>query len=156
RGSAPAMPRVSATLPNPAPTPKIFSGAFARRSLAMVVGIDGQSERVPAEIVSGTYFQVLGVGAALGRVITPDDDRERGGSPVAVLSYDYWRTRFGADPRIVGQPITINNQALTIIGVSQAGFDGVDIGYVPSVRVPVLMKAQMTPNWDDVDNRRSR
>src|SRR5439155_807524 len=94
--------------------------------------------------------------AAVGRVITPDDDRERGGSPVAVLSYHYWRTRFGADPRIVGQTITINNHTLTVIGVSQAGFDGVDIGYVPSVRVPVLMKAQMTPNWDDVDNRRSR
>ena len=75
---------------------------------------------------------------------------------MAVLSYDYWRTRFGADPKVVGQTITVNNNKLTIIGVSQAGFDGVDIGYVPSIRVPVLMKAQMTPNWDDVDNRRSR
>ena len=52
--------------------------------------------------------------------------------------------------------MTVNNHPLTIIGVSQAGFDGVDIGYVPSIRIPVLMKAQMTPNWDDVDNRRSR
>ena len=80
----------------------------------------------------------------------------RNDGPVAVLSYDYWRTRFGADPAIVGQTITVNNNKLTIIGVSQAGFDGVDIGYVPSIRVPVMMKAQMTPNWDDVDNRRSR
>jgi predicted permease len=156
RGPAPALPRVSLAVTNSArPTP-IFAGVFARRAIAMNVGVGGQTERVPGELVSGTYFQVLGVGAAVGRVITPDDDRERGGSPVAVLSYDYWRTRFGADPRIVGQPITINSQTLTIIGVSQAGFDGVDIGFVPSVRVPVLMKAQMTPNWDDVDNRRSR
>jgi putative ABC transport system permease protein len=156
RGPAPALPRIGLAVTNSArPTP-IFSGLFARRAIAMNVGVEGQTERVPGELVSGTYFQVLGVGAAMGRVITPDDDRERGGSPVAVLSYDYWRTRFGADPRIVGQPITINSQTLTIIGVSQAGFDGVDIGYVPSVRVPVLMKAQMTPNWDDVDNRRSR
>ncbi|HMF99004.1 MAG TPA: ABC transporter permease, partial [Vicinamibacterales bacterium] len=73
-----------------------------------------------------------------------------------VLSYDYWRTRFSADPAIVGKPITVNNTKLTIIGVSQAGFDGVDIGYVPNIRVPLTMKAQMTPNWDDVDNRRSR
>ena len=87
--SAAAMPRVSLPLPNPAPTPKIFSGIFARRSMAMVVGIDGQSERVPAELVSGTYFQVLGVGAAIGRVVTPDDDRERHGGAVVVLSYDY-------------------------------------------------------------------
>src|SRR6185503_3244520 len=108
------------------------------------------------ELVSGTYFRVLGVGAAVGRVIGPDDDNERGGSPVAVLSYDYWRTRFGADPQIVGRTITVSNHALTVIGVSQAGFDGVDIGYAPRIRVPLLMKAAMTPNWDDVDNRRSR
>ena len=150
------MPRVSHAVPNPAPAPKVFSGLFARRAMAMNVGVDGQTERVPGEIVSGTYFQVLGVGAAIGRVIGPDDDRERGNSPIAVLSYDYWRNRFGADPAIVGKTVTVNNTKLTIIGVSQAGFDGVDIGYVPSIRVPLTMKAQMTPNWDDVDNRRSR
>jgi predicted permease len=128
---------------------------FARRPIAMNVGIDGQTERVPGELVSGTYFQVLGVGAAAGRVIVPDDDKRNDG-PVAVLSHNYWRTRFGADPHVVGRTITVNNNKLTIIGVSQAGFDGVDIGYVPNIRVPVLMKAQMTPNWDDVENRRSR
>ena len=154
--AAPTMPRVSPAVPNPAPTPKVFSGMFARRSMAMVVGIDGQSERVPAEIVSGTYFQVLGVGAAIGRVITPDDDRERHTGVVAVLSYDYWRTRFGANPNVLGQTIVANNHKLTIVGVSQAGFDGVDLGYVPNLRVPISMKAEMTPNWDDMDNRRSR
>ena len=65
-------------------------------------------------------------------------------------------TRPSADPKVIGQTIAVNNNKLTIIGVSQAGFDGVDIGYVPNIRVPVLMKAQMTPNWDDVENRRSR
>jgi predicted permease len=156
RGSSPSPPRVNQPLPNPAPTPRILAGVFARRAMAMNVGVDGQTERVPGELVSGTYFQVLGIGAAAGRVITPEDDRERHGSPVAVLSYDYWRNRFGADPHVVGRTITVNNRALTVIGVSQAGFDGVDIGYVPSVRVPVTMKAEMTPNWDDMDNRRSR
>ena len=154
---APAtLARVSRRVPNPAPTPKVFSGLFARRSLAMNVGVDGPTERVPGEIVSGTYFQVLGVGAAIGRVTGPDDDRERGNGPVAVLSYTYWRNRFGGDPDIVGKPITVNNTKLTIIGVSQTRFDGVDIGYVPSISVPLMMKAQMTPNWDDMDNRRSR
>jgi predicted permease len=149
------LPRVSLPVAKGAPVRKIFSGMFARRPIAMNVGVGGQTERVPGELVSGTYFQVLGVGAALGRVITPEDDK-RGEGPVAVLSYDYWRTRFGAKADIIGQTITVNNNKLTIVGVSQAGFDGVDIGYVPSIRVPVLMKAQMTPNWDDVDNRRSR
>src|SRR3954468_10275752 len=155
RGSASPLPRVSLKVANGAPAAKVFSGMFVRRAVSMNLGVDGQTERVPGELVSGTYFQVLGVRAAVGRVITSDDDK-RGDGPVAVLSYDYWRTRFGADPKVVGQTITVNNNKLTIIGVSQAGFDGVDIGYVPSIRVPVLMKAQMTPNWDDVTNRRSR
>src|SRR6185436_1036175 len=146
--TASSTPRVSLPLPNPAPTPKIFSGILSRRSMAMVVSIDNQSERVPAELVSGTYFQVLGIGAAIGRVITPDDDRERHAAPIAVLSYDYWRNRFGGDPNVLGKTIIANNHSLTIVGVSQAGFDGVDIGYVPNLRVPITMKAEMTPNWD--------
>ena len=68
----------------------------------------------------------------------------------------YWRTRFSADTGVIGKTIVVNNYPFTIIGVSQAGFDGVDIGYAPSVRVPMMMKAQMTPSWDDLDNRRSR
>jgi hypothetical protein len=72
------LPRVSAPVDNAAPHPPIFSGMFARRTSAMNVGIEGQTERVPGEIVTGTYFQVLGVGAAIGRVITPDDDKVRG------------------------------------------------------------------------------
>jgi predicted permease len=156
RDAGPRLPRVTPSIAGNTTSRPVFSGMFARRTVAMNVGANGQTERVPGELVSGTYFQVLGVGAAIGRVITPDDDKERGGSPVAVLSYDYWRTRFGADPSIVGKAITVSNHPLTIIGVSQAGFDGVDIGYVPRIRVPLLMKADMTPNWDDVDNRRSR
>src|SRR5260221_7180345 len=150
------LPRVTQTVPNPAPTPKIFSGLFARRQVAMNVGVDGRTERVSGELVSGTYFQALGVGAAIGRVITPDDDKARGDGFVAVLSYDYWRNRFGGDPAIVGRRLTINNYPYTIIGVSQAGFDGLDIGSVANVRVPLMLKAQVTPNWDDMENRRSR
>jgi len=153
---APARPRVSQAVPNPAPTPKVFAGLFARRQVAMNVGVDGQTERVSGELVSGTFFQDLGVGAAVGRVILPDDDKVRGYGFVAVLSYDYWRTRFGADPAVVGRRLTINNHTYTIVGVSQAGFDGLDIGSVANIRVPVMVKAQVTPNWDDIDNRRSR
>jgi predicted permease len=156
RAGAPALPRVSQPVPNPAAAAPIFSGMFARRPVAMNVGVNGQTERVPGELVSGTYFQVLGVRAALGRVILPDDDKTRADGFVAVLSYDYWRNRFGSDPSVLGRRVTINNYPFTIIGVSQAGFDGLDIGAVASVRVPIMLKAQMTPNWDDIDNRRSR
>jgi predicted permease len=156
RGDEPALPRVSLPVENATPGSPIFSGAFCRRAVPMNVGVDGQTERVPGELVSGTFFQVLGVGAAIGRVIEPDDDVVRGGEMVVVLSYDYWRNRFGSDPRIVGKIIAVDGYPFTVIGVSQAGFDGVDIGYAPSIRVPVMMKAQVTPNWDDMDNRRSR
>jgi predicted permease len=156
RAFVPALPRVSLpydALPVASP---LFSGMFARYPISLNVGYGGQTDRVSGELVSGTYFPVLGVGAAVGRMITPEDDRVRGGHPVAVLSYEYWRTRFSADAGVIGQTIVVNNYPLTVIGVSQAGFDGVDIGYAPGVRVPMMMKAQMTPQWDDLDNRRSR
>lgn len=156
RGGDPPLPRVSQPVPNPAPTPKIFSGMFARRPVAMNVGANGSTERVPGELVSGTYFSVLGVSPAIGRLLGPDDDKVRGAGNVAVLSYDYWRNRYAGDHAIVGKTIIVNNNTLTIIGVSQQGFTGLDIGFATSVFVPTMMKAQMTPNWDDVDNRRSR
>src|SRR5213080_4593359 len=97
RGDEPSLPRVSQPVTKGAAARPIFSGMFCRRTAALNVGIDGQTERVPGELVSGTYFEVLGVNAAIGRVITPDDDRVRSASDsmVAVLSYDYWRNRFG-------------------------------------------------------------
>ena len=156
RSLAPVLPRVSLPYDGlPAANP-LFSGMFARYAMSLNVGYGGRTERVSGELVSGTYFPVLGVGAAVGRVITPEDDRLRAGHPVAVLSYEYWRTHFGSDASVLGKTIVVNNYPLTIIGVSQAGFDGVDIGYAPAVRVPMAMKAQMTPQWDDLDNRRSR
>lgn len=154
-GGAPRLPRVS--VPYDLSTPRtLFSGVFARYATSINVGVDGSTERVPAELVSGTYFPTLGVGAAIGRVITPDDDRERLASPVAVLSYDYWRNRFASDPAVIGRTITINNFPFTIIGVSQAGFDGVDLGYAPSVRVPVMMAPQVRIGTDVLGDRRSR
>ncbi len=152
---SPPLPRLSQPYGVQSSGP-VFSGLFARYPLAMNVGFNGNTERVSGELVSGTYFSVLGVGAAIGRVITVDDDRELAGSPVAVLSYDYWRNRFGSNPGVLGQSITINNYPLTIIGVSQPGFDGVDIGNAPSVRVPMMMTEQVRPGFLQMNDRRSR
>jgi predicted permease len=123
----------------------VFSGMFVRRAWPMQVSYQGRTERIGGELVSGTYFSVLGVGAALGRVLTPEDDQQPGAHPVAVLGYNYWRTRFGADPSVIGQKIIVNNYPLTIIGVSQQGFDGVDMSSVPDIRVPMMMAGQVTP-----------
>src|ERR1043166_9484273 len=124
---------------------QVFSGMFCRWATSMNVSTEGKTERVDGELVSGTYFPVLGVGAALGRVFTPDDDKTPGGHPVAVISYRYWLSRFAASPDVIGKKILVNGYPLTMIGVSRAGFDGTDPGSSPQIRVPVMTKAQMDP-----------
>src|SRR5690242_18236352 len=99
----------------------VFSDMFARRGWPMQVSDQGRTERLNGELVSGSFFPVLGVGAALGRVVTPDDDKIAGAQPIAVLSYDYWRSRYAGDPTVIGRKIMVNNYPLTIVGVSQAG-----------------------------------
>ena len=130
---------------------QVFSGMFARWGNSMSVSANGRTERVDGELVSGTYFPVLGVGAAIGRVFTPDDDRIPGGHPLAVLSYRYWVTRFARNPDVIGQKILVNGYPLTIIGVSQAGFDGTDPGTSPQIRIPLMMNAQMNSMGSSFD-----
>jgi predicted permease len=138
---------------------QVFSGMFCRWDTNLSISSDGKTERVDGELVSGSYFPVLGVGAALGRVFTPDDDKIVGGHPYAVISYRYWISRFAADPNVIGKKILVDGYPLTIIGVSQAGFDGTDTGSSPQVRVPIMMQAQMSPTmaeYNGMKNRRSR
>jgi predicted permease len=106
--------------------------------------------------VSGNYFEVLGVRPALGRVFTAADDRTPGAHPVAVLSYGYWMRRFGGSSSVLNQTLVVNGHPLTIVGVSAPGFNGLQVGSNADVMVPIMMKAQMTPTWNDLDNRQSR
>jgi predicted permease len=119
----------------------VFSGMFCRFENRVSLSFDGHTERTAAELVSGSYFPVLGVGAALGRTFTPDDDRVPGGHPLMVLSYEFWKTRFAGDPAIVGKTVLMNGHSFTIIGVAQRGFDGVELGYTTQVFIPVMMVA---------------
>jgi predicted permease len=137
---------------------QVFSGVICRYALPLSLRLNGRGERLDGELVSGNYFQVLGVQAALGRVITPDDDRIPDGQPVAVLSYRFWMERFHGDRGVIGQSILVNGRQLTVIGVSQAGFDGIELGYSPKIRIPVAMKKAMTPGWEQysLENRRGR
>src|SRR6202035_6717 len=96
-------------------------------------------ELIGADYVSGNYFPVLGIGAAVGRVFTASDDLYQGGHPLAVLSYGYWKSRFAGDRGVLGKKIMVNGYPLTVIGVSQAGFDGVEPGFSPQIRVPITM-----------------
>ena len=90
-------------LPGPEPNNQVFSGMFCRFDAIVSLTYGADTERVAAELVSGTYFPVLGVGAALGRTFTPEEDRVLGGHPVVMLSHSYWRARFASDPAVVGR-----------------------------------------------------
>lgn len=118
---------------------QVFSGMFCTNASVVNATFGGRSELIGADFVSGNYFPVLGIGATAGRVFNASDDLIQGGHPLAVLSEGYWRARFGADPGIIGKQIVINGRALTIIGVSQAGFNGVEPGRAPQIRIPISM-----------------
>jgi predicted permease len=135
---------------------RVFNGVIARFPTAMTFTYQGQSERLDGELVSGNYFDVLGVKPALGRLISQGDDRTPGAHPVVVLSHGFWQRRFGMNPSVLNQQVTINGHPMTIVGVAQEGFNGLILGESPDVIMPVMMKAQMTPTWNDLDNRRSR
>ena len=136
---------------------EVFSGMMARFPIYASVTVGNASERVKAELVSGSYFDVLGVTTAIGRPFTPDDDRSRDGHPLVVLSYNYWRDKFGAKPDVIGSTILVNNNKMTVIGVSQAGFDGVELSDPPSIFVPMMEQVELMPgNKDMLTNRRNR
>jgi predicted permease len=121
---------------------------LCRRLAQTSVSIDNQTERLDTEMVSGNYFSMLGVGPALGRLFSSEeDDRVYQGHPVAVLSYDYWTRRFSRDPGVVGKKIFVNSFPMTIVGVSAAGFSGLDPAQSPQIRVPIQMKPAVTPQW---------
>jgi predicted permease len=134
----------------------VFSGLMCKFSTPVSLTADGNTQRITGELVSGNYFDVLGVGAAAGRVFTQEDDKLPGGHPVAVISYDFWISRFGRDRNAVGKNVVVNDRSYTIIGVSQQGFTGVELGQNPEIRFPMMMKAQITPLWDDLKRRRSK
>lgn len=135
---------------------QVLTGMLARYALDSSLSHGGATERVAAEIVSGNYFEVLGVKPARGRMISPEDDGVPGKGPVVVLGYDYWQTRFGGKDDIVGQSIHINNFPMTVIGVAAETFHGVDLGYNPQVLAPISMASQMIPNWNRAEDRRTR
>jgi putative ABC transport system permease protein len=133
----------------------VFSGLLANSETQVGTVWKNQPELVNAELVSGNYFDVLGVGAAAGRTLLQSDDLVKEGSPVTVLSYDYWKTKFASSRDVVNQTLLINGHPFVIVGVAAPGFDSAINGYRPKVFVPMMMKAQVTPGVDDIENPRS-
>jgi predicted permease len=121
------------------------------------VTIDGSTERLNTEAVSGNYFEALGVAPALGRVFSPEmDDRVYRGHPVVVLSHRFWAERFGGDPRVLGKKILVNNYPMEIVGVSAAGFAGLDPSSSPHIRIPILMLPVLPTDGESLVDRRAQ
>jgi putative ABC transport system permease protein len=134
----------------------VFSGLIATDKVSLGVQWHNQPELVDGELVSGNYFDVLGVRPALGRLLVASDDVVPDANPVAVLSFSYWQRRFGADPAIVNQSVLVNGRPFTVLGVTPPGFHSVVMGDTPDVFVPMTMKAEIKPEVSDLLLRTSR
>ena len=128
---------------------RFLDGVLCRAEIQVNLTAGGDPSPVAAEIVSGSYFPVLGIGPVLGRVIEPEDDAAPGAGPVVVLSYDFWQAQFGGAADIVGRKVLIGNHPMTVVGVAAAGFRGVDVGAVPAFWIPTSMYADANLGTDE-------
>ena len=135
---------------------QVFAGILAMFPAQVGVQWRNTPSLAKSELVSGNYFSLLNVKPVLGRLFIPDDSATRGASPLVVLSYRYWAQHFASDSSVIGQSMLVNGKPFTIIGVVQPGFDSVIGGTRPDIFVPITMKAQMTPDWDELEDRRSK
>ncbi len=135
---------------------RLFEGVLCRAATTVNLSTGGEHKPTAAEIVSGSYFSVLGVSPALGRVLGSDDDRTPGANPVVVLSYDFWKTQLASAPDVVGRKVLVNQHPMTVIGVAAPTFRGVDVGEVPALWIPTAMSAQAIPGFNGLWDRRTR
>jgi len=135
---------------------RFFEGVLCRAATSISLSTGGEHRLAAAEIVSGTYFSLLGVNPALGRLLTMDDDQAPGASPVVVLSYDFWKTQLASAPDVVGRRMLVNQHPMTVVGVAAPAFRGIDVGEVPSLWIPAAMSAQAIPGFNRMLDRRTK
>jgi len=133
----------------------VLSGVLANFESQAGIEWNNQPELASAELVSGNYFDVLGVRPALGRLLIPADDLPPSGTNVVALSFEYWKTRFNSDPSVVNKTLLVNGQPFTIVGVTPPGFRSVISGYSPRVFFPLLTTPVVNPNMSDFNDIRS-
>ena len=134
----------------------VFAGVLATDSTQVGVQWRNQPDLANTELVSGNYFEVLGVRPTLGRLFVQSDDVVQDANPVIVLSFSYWQRKFGSDPGVLNQAILVNGHPFSVIGVTPPGFHSIVVGKAPDVFAPMMMKPEITPDWNDLDNRRSK
>ena len=124
---------------------ELFDDVMAYEWVGLNLGSNGQSERVEGTLVSGNYFDVLGVKAELGRTFLPDEDKTPGASPVAVISHSLWQSRFNSDPNVVGKSMVLNGVHFTIVGVAPHDFVGAEEAFPRQAWIPLMMRASVRP-----------
>jgi predicted permease len=134
---------------------ELFDGVMAYDWVGLNLGSNGQSERVEGAVVSGNYFDVLGVKAELGRTFLPDEDKTPGASPVAVISHNLWQRRFNSDATVVGKSLVLNGVQFTIVGVAPPDFVGAEEAFPRQVWIPLMMQASVRPGPAGVSNASS-
>ena len=132
-----------------------FSGVAAHRIFGTNLAMADQTVNGTGMLVSGSYFPLLGLRPALGRLLGPRDDEAIGEHYVPVLGYDYWENQLGLDPAVLNSTIIVNGQSMTVVGVGPKGFEGTTLGATADVYVPLTMRTVMSPWWDAWDNRRN-
>ncbi len=137
-------------------TTALFEGVLCRRGESVALDDGRGAERVEIELASASYFDVLGVPPALGRTFVAEDEAVSGANPVAVLSHEFWQTRFGGDPAVLGRTLLINGTPTVVVGVATAGFKGVSLDARPKLFLPVTMKRQISPGWRPLDDRKNQ
>ncbi len=131
----------------------VFSGLMAYRFAPMSISHENRNERVWGYLVSGNYFDTLGVQPFLGRYFLPEEDKTPGSHPVAVITYACWQKRFASAPNVIGQPLRINGQVFTVVGVTPEGFRGTEVAYAPELFVPTMMGHEIEPGSTWLEER---
>ena len=135
---------------------QFFEGVFCRALTDVNLSTGTDYHPATAEIVSGNYFNLLGVGSALGRVLTEQDDGVPNANPVAVISYDFWKTQLGGAADVLGRKLIVNMHSFVVVGVAASTFRGIDVGEVPSVWVPASMSDEVIPGYTDLRHSSTR
>jgi predicted permease len=134
---------------------EVFTDIAAHVLFGANLAFHNQTLNGQGVMVSGSYFPVLGLQPAAGRLLSPQDDQKVGESLVVVLSHAYWTSRFDRNPQVIGDTLIVNGQHLTIVGVAPEGFDGTTLGAKPQVFVPITLRGLMNPGFNQFHNRRS-
>jgi predicted permease len=131
----------------------VLTGLVAYTIVPASVGQKGNSQRLWGYVVTGNYFELLGVKPLAGRLLLPEDDQVRGGHPVIVLTYGSWQKRFGGDPHIVGAKVEVNGREFTVLGVTPREFNGTELMVAPEVFFPLAMEKELAGGEGFLDHR---